>query len=526
MNRLHRGIAGFIVVLSILATAACSGNNNAGQPQQDTGTASPNGQQQQQEQQPVEIKMMADYGVASFFDTDRHFMDMIEKGTNTKLTVEVPPTTGYKERLQLMLSTGDYPDIVYFPSASDPSFLNAVRDGIVLPVNGYLDQAPEIKKYTYDTTWDVLKVNQDDNIYGIPRTSVVRNDGYWIRKDWAANVGIELPADGTVTLEQFADILRKFTKNDPDRNGKNDTYGFAGSVDKNKVLQPIVASSFGELGWQKASGGSYEYIDLMYDRTSDGYKKALQYTQDLYKEGLFEPNSATTDSTKAYEGFFRGVAGVVPAFAGTYISYRDEVKKLNPDAEVTFVHVKNEQGEVKGAPPSEASTGMWGLWAIMKGSENPQKAVEVLNYWLTDEAWTKVKEGYEGTDYQVVDGSKQYMKERQPAPLRRNSMRRAGDSDFFIDPGTSTEDLNIIKPWLDRSVSSVVPNLSLDYVPDASKQPNYMDYQKVWQQTIMKIVLGDEPVGKFDELLDGWYKNGGEEYVRQMNDYIKKLSKA
>jgi len=35
-----------------------------------------------------------------------------------------------------------------------------------------------------------------------------------------------------------------------------------------------------------------------------------------------------------------------------------------------------------------------------------------------------------------------------------------------------------------------------------------------------KIIVGEEPVEHWDEVLDGWYKAGGEEYVADMQAYI------
>jgi len=42
-------------------------------------------------------------------------------------------------------------------------------------------------------------------------------------QDWLEAVGMEMPA----TIEELHDVLYAFTYNDPDQNGKNDTYGFS-----------------------------------------------------------------------------------------------------------------------------------------------------------------------------------------------------------------------------------------------------------------------------------------------------------
>ena len=42
---------------------------------------------------------------------------------------------------------------------------------------------------------------------------------------------------------------------------------------------------------------------------------------------------------------------------------------------------------------------------------------------------------------------------------------------------------------------------------------------------INKIIIGEKPVEYWDEVLDGWYKAGGEEYVADMQAYIASMEK-
>ena len=44
---------------------------------------------------------------------------------------------------------------------------------------------------------------------------------YCIRKDWLANLGLEMPTND----REFLEVLKQFTFNDPDGNGKDDTWG-------------------------------------------------------------------------------------------------------------------------------------------------------------------------------------------------------------------------------------------------------------------------------------------------------------
>lgn len=511
------GIAGILAAVMLAGCGSNEGTNNA-QPQASGGET-------QQADAAQKLTIMANYDSPDLSATDKKFIETIEQKNNVDLEFNIPPITGYAEKLQLMLSSGDYPDVVFFQNTTDPSFQNAVKEGLLLPVNDYIKNEPELMKYTYQSEWDSLKVNQDDKIYGIPRTSILRNDGYWVREDWLKKVGIQVPADGLVTIEQFEDILKKFTFDDPDGNGKDDTYGFAGGVNANKVFDPILTGAFGELGWQKTEGGEYPYMDAKYDAESTKYKDALAFMAKLYKEGVLDPDSATNDDTKRKERFWRGVTGVFPGFAAHYTWHLPEIQKQTPGAELTYIWVKGEDGKASFNSVALSSTGTWGFWAITKNAKDPQKAADVLNTWLTDDVWETVKNGYEGVDYTVENGEKAVIPNAPTDTyVRRNSMRRAYDQTFFIPVGTSKEVEAKIEPWLKTSIDTVVTSKDLGFLPEAAKEPKFQDYQKTWDQTIMKIIMGREPVDTYDELLSGWYKAGGDDYVKQMNEYIQKIN--
>ncbi|MEF2243444.1 extracellular solute-binding protein [Paenibacillus sp. IITD108] len=513
-----------IAIIAAMLTATACGSGSATPSASPGNGAAPTAAAptDNKPEEPVTIKVMANYSTPEQTESDKKFIAEIEAMNNIKLEFEVPPATGYAERLQLMLTSGQYPDVVMFNDTADQGFQNAVKDGIIIPVNEYIASAKHLQEYTYQASWDQLRINQDDKIYGIPRTSVVRNDGYFVRKDWLESIQFDIPENFEITLEQFEEILEKFTINDPDKNNKKDTYGYGGAYDNNKVLNVIAPGAFGLTGWQKTEDG--KYMNPMYDTNSDSYKKALEFTAKMYTKGYFDPDSATNDTTKQRERFVRGLTGVFPGFSGHYGGIVNDLRKNVPDADLVYLFVKNEQGVVEGGSLEAASTGLWGFWAITSNAKNPQKIVDFLNSWISDEMWEKTSDGYEGIDYQLKDGAKVKMDEpAPPAHFRRSSMRRANDISFFLSVGTPKDQLDKIVPWLEKSIETVVPAKDNAFVPEAAKQPRYMDYTKVWQQTTMKIIMGEEPVSKFDELLEGWYKNGGEQYVYEMNAYISQM---
>src|SRR5690606_31258638 len=117
-----------------LELAACSSGNNIGNkrtsPSPSSSTAPPSiadtTAAPEAPKETVNIKIMGNFSSANLSETDKLLVASIEEATNTKIEFDIPPSTGYNERQQLMLTTGEYPDLVYFSSPSNASFLNAV----------------------------------------------------------------------------------------------------------------------------------------------------------------------------------------------------------------------------------------------------------------------------------------------------------------------------------------------------------------------------------------------------------------
>jgi putative aldouronate transport system substrate-binding protein len=160
------------------------------------------------------------------------------------------------------------------------------------------------------------------------------------------------------------------------------------------------------------------------------------------------------------------------------------------------------------------------VWGVTNKAQHPDRALQVLDWLLSDEGFDMVKYGVEGIEYNMSDGKRQYI-EGVSAPWRKLIVRRANDGDFFIDAKLDEAVREKVRKWVDRSIETVAFSLDQGYVPPAAKEPEYMDFMLIWDETITKIMIGELPVDEFDNLLAQWYEKGGQEYVEQMNEYIK-----
>ncbi len=454
-------------------------------------------------------------------EVDELYFAAVEEATNTKINVELPPASSYTERLQMMIASTEYADVTLFPSHTDKVFVDACRDGVFIRLNEMLEDCPNIMAHTYDISWETLQIlrdDGDDSIYAVPRTSIARADGYTLRKDWLDAVGYTDYTEGdTMTIDQLKEILTLFTYNDPDGNGIDDTYGFGTYADADGNIDVFFSQAFGLGGWGEYDG---EIIDLRRSRDHDNYKRALQFSQELWAEGLVDPDAPTIQSDVALDRFKKGVTGVRGEFAGWMTMYEDEIKELDPDAELIYVPaiVENE-GDVYSA--GAFSIGFWGQWAIANTAEKPERILQVFDYMLSDEGWPSTNYGPEGYSWNEENGVAVPTENYTQDFAGRNILRRNDDPGFFVSLDQSAENRERIENLIDICIDQYVFSLDQGYRPAISDDPTFIDYEKNMKVQISKIVVGELPVDEWDAILDGWYDAGGETYVEQMRAYIE-----
>lgn len=467
-------------------------------------------------EEPYEFSVMTNF-TGEINEASQAWIDKIEATLNIKLNFVSPAASAYDESLQIMVASGEYVDLVLFMSASNNTYLEGVRNGLFISVNDLLPNYPNLLAYTNEAAFEELKVMKDEQIYGVPRCTVVRADGYGIRADWLKNLGIEIDPSGVVTTDELYDILYAFTYKDPDGNGINDTYGFTQYGD----IGAIFTWAFGLVGWQNYDG---EYMDLMYSKTADNYKRCLAFCQKLWADGLLDPDWPTIDSTVMKERIQTGVTGMGQLFAGNMTNDLVKGQALNPNFDLGYVIGVVEKAEDReNYVGSSLSTGSWGLWAISSTAERPEKIMEFLDYMVSDAGWQETANGVEGNTWNMVDGemvpTETYTAARTKL-ISRSFARRNNDASFFVSLDMDSELRTATIDRIQACVDNVVLSLDMGYQPEITNDPIFIDYQKYMKTEIAKIITGARAVDDWDEILNGWYEAGGDQYVAEMQAHI------
>lgn len=463
----------------------------------------------------------------------------IEEKLKLKLEWEYAPTANYDERVQITMASGTLPDIIRFTDVNNVILKANVDNGNIVDISPQLKKAPNLMKWTLPESWTSVQYKGGDKTYMVPVSTMVRADGFSVRQDWLDKLGIKIEAGKPVTLEQFTDILKQFTLNDPDGNGANDTYGLNLFAETTGEIVPVftpfsidvLGSAFGLTGWQKATGEAYEYMDPRFSQKSDKFKKFLDYLATLYKNKYVDPNYPSLKLAQSEDNFYKGKVGMQFQFAGHVYGREKNVIKVNPNAKLTWISgiINPEAGKVTGI---SYSSGAYGGFAVTKSSKNPDRVVELFDYMLSDEMYPDVSVyGGEGMGYTLNNGKK------VPSDLYLNStpitggmgafpiMRRSKDPNAFLSLSLDEATRKTTEAWLGTAVANVVISKDMGFVPKAALDPKFLDFKKKMVEVITKIALGQQPSSAYDAVLADWYKNGGEAYVKEMNDYIKSITK-
>ncbi len=227
---------------------------------------------------------------------DSPVLKEIEDYTNKEITMEWVPNSNLEDKFNITLSSGDLPHVMYVPNKS-PSFISAVEDGAFWELGPYLKDYPNLSQ-----TNEIVLNNSSINgkIYGIYRSRDLGRNGVIIRKDWLQNLGLEEPK----TIDEFYNMLKAFSEEDPDGNGEDDTYGMV--VSKYEGPWDVMQTWFGVPNkWGEDENG--ELYPFFMD---DNYIEALNFFKKLYDEGLVNEDFAVMDPAQWSEPVIGGEAGV------------------------------------------------------------------------------------------------------------------------------------------------------------------------------------------------------------------------
>ena len=260
------------------------------------------------------------------------FTNWLEDRTNVHLEWEVI-ATDYNEKMNLMLASGTYTDIIMSGGGNPAAIEKYAPQGVIIPVNDLIDKYCVRLNAALDEMPEArgLITHLDGNIYGFPDYNSCfhceYNQKLWINIKWLDALGLAIPT----TTEEFYDVMKAFKENDPNGNGIADEIPLSGSIGGwASVIDGFLSNPF-----IFHTGRSYEDIKLYFSvadgkvlsaANQDGYRDALIYLNRLCSEGLLDRN-AFSNSYDQMRALANDPADIIGAFPSGSMGL--EVEYLN-----------------------------------------------------------------------------------------------------------------------------------------------------------------------------------------------------
>lgn len=326
-------------------------------------------------------------------DTENPPLAELEKETNTKLNINLVPSGSYNDKLNVMAGSGSLADITQI--TGDNTYQPYVDQGLFLDIGSLLDKyGTNLKKLYSKDAWNTIKYK--GKYYVIPYENVPGKVILSFRSDWLKNLGLSVPT----TLAEYKNVLEKFTTGDPDKDGKNDTYGLGASGNWSDTASQrdfdAILGAYG-IGWDVNFVKDNKVYNAM---ISDQYRQAVEFIHGLWEEKVIDPEIFTIKEDQAEQKLVQNKAGTLTAWwsiAPAHLIQKWHMDQTTPGADWVPITAPITGSDGQGGMLSNGNIGA--TIAISDKSKQSAAAVKFLDYLATDKGGMLANFGIQGVEY-------------------------------------------------------------------------------------------------------------------------------
>jgi ABC-type glycerol-3-phosphate transport system substrate-binding protein len=442
----------------------------------------------------------------SFQAENNPYIRRLEEILKIKLNVLCPSPSNYNERLNVMMTMGDMPDIVQLNWNGEANLSKWAQGGLIQPIN--LARAPNIEFNVPKSLLSLMKVLNDEEIYAVPGITSRYPYGVAIRKDWLDTLGLSIPR----SLDDFLVVMEKFTREDPDRNGKNDTRGIT-SYRLNHIGGVFAGSFQVDYLWNSLHpdpGDPQKRIKLREEQR--GYLDFLDFCREIYFSGSLDPNFSNLRNGETQ--FVLGKTGMIGVYSNDVIRLEEQLKITNPGARLEWILCPGDyEGRVWNfLPDSYGNNGpgsMYGQNAVFFISKNAayEPALSFLDQMNTREMIQFSNLGIQGIHYESFDYNRGILfrtKEQANAALRdlfgvSDTFRR--EVNYFL--GSNAEENNRLEYYRRKGYLLITnpPAYNTSIVQETINfQLNHPNYKELERSNAIRYIKGEITKNEYLEL--------------------------
>ncbi|MGG1519208.1 extracellular solute-binding protein [Paenibacillus oryzisoli] len=438
----------------------------------------------------TEISIMTNFSTPEPPGADNVIVQEIGKRTNTKLNIQWVSSNNYAEKTKVTLASGDIPDLMFVSDPFDPLVMQMAKEGAFWELTPELIKAyPNLAAYP-SAVWENSKM-QDGKNYGIP---AVRPMGGWsffnIRKDWLDKLGMKMPEN----MDELFETMKAFTYNDPDGNGKQDTFGLAGNQGS-FLFEPLFNSTQGK--W-KLKDGKLTHIYLE-PQTRD----AILYEKKLYDEKVIPEDFAVLKLSQFEDMAKSNKAGMWVDTVEASWRPTEELRKTIPNADfLPMTYLISPEGKKM----AYQWRGFNGIFLIPKkvSEEKLKTILQLMDYGSTQEGTDLAWYGFKDVHYTEKDGIKLATEQAKKDIVSQSALGKIFSRDekylWAYRTGMPADVFERNKKIVDAREPYLVGDIGNGlYSETANKFGAEID--KKVDDLRVKVIMGKEPISAWDNFI-------------------------
>lgn len=465
----------------------------------------------------IKLSVFASQAVNILDFNTNEFTQYMEEKTGIDLEFETAPKDAAKEKVNLIMTGGDMPDIflVGNSGAVPDETRFGVEEGSMIDLTELIEtQMPNFKKILDETPGLRGQITATDGkIYNLPFYNeayhVTMSQKMWVNTELLSELGEELPK----TTEDFYRICKKYKEQNP--KGIPVCGGTFWNGDPTAFLSnpflyhPGTGSGHGMV----VSDGTISTV-----ANTEEYREALRFMKKLYEEGLLYEGTFTMDGAQAKALVASEGEPVLFMCGAASISFIDST--ANPEIYSHYYPLEPLTGPGGENNTTYIPTSAAPAFAITTSCEYPEAAARMVDYLYSlegsmnaksgvkgPESWDEPTEGQEGLDgnpalYQVF---RPYSLEPQNVTWQdagvayASSAFRFGeatnpDLDIFSSEGLelllyrATNDL--YEPHKSATVETMPTSLKLTLDESTGIQTKSVEVQNYYTQSKVQFITG------------------------------------
>jgi putative aldouronate transport system substrate-binding protein len=388
------------------------------------------------------------------------------------------------------------------------TWFKLVQAGLVAKTDDLLPMMPRRTKDHYSDEIRNKLVMVDGAMYGLPDPGAMpQTDSTVIRKDWLTKLGLEAPK----TIDELLTVAKAFTFDDPDGNGKADTYGLCAFIDGTGLNQAglgprfdFIYGAYGVAGvWNVSSTDKFGL-----NARNANFMKATQFIKTLNDEKVIDPDWPTLKKDEFRAHWKQGKCGIMQenfAALANQSNYKDFDTNF-PDGEwVAFAPPTGPDGQSAAGVTVKTAR----IYAVSQKAIDAGKGpaiARLLEWMANDDGYFLLGFGVEGVNYKKdangyittegLDKAQAWTsKEAQPLTQLANMVYIFTDVElkaryvaYKTQNGRDMDPLAyyntfLTMPFTESTGSSII-----------NPPPNAADFTRFYSENLVQFVLGQKPL--------------------------------